>query len=674
MLFDYSGVTIVEEWWLLCGQRASVTSSSTAAVEVQEGAGTVGASQAHKMHSLWLSSSLMALLCVAAVSAASDTPTPGFATQYGGRQDGSSPNTPTYGLISGACGYGAIPQDSWPYWQVAALGFNNPVSYSGVPQKWGCGACIQVTCTGSGCATTAPFVVLVTDTCKDCAANQINMNALTYNKYISPTDGRKAVTWQQVPCSPPGNIIARVTAASGSYLRLVLMQVAGIGGVKSVEFRKSGSDSWIKMDPAWGANWQSSSSPGAPLDLRITPNDGSAPLVATGAISATALGDYDTGVQLGGGVPAAVTNATAATTNATAPYLGPPVGPQQIPAVAAANAIAAPANATAAPVIAPVAPVAAPVIAPVVAPVVAPVAGANATVVPAAAVPVTAPVQAATAPTNFTTLTFPGAAQSSQVAKPAAIVAVPAAAVALPTAAATAAVPAAVTPAAAASNASAAAVAGGMPASQQAPAPVQALTQTSKPVTASSVPMVVPVLATPPVTVPAPVQATPAAAPVQATPPATVPAPVQATPAAAPVQATPSVTVPAPVEAVPVAAQATPPVTVPAPVEATPPSPTAAVPSPAAAKSAPAASSPAAASSSAASPPQAAAIATGTGTAPAPVSQASGNPNQPFSLNFDRAAANVTGGSTAAAPSVNSAVEQILNPKVTYNSGGRRLA
>lgn len=53
---------------------------------------------------------------------------------------------------------------------------------------------------------------------------------------------------------------------------------------------------------------------------------------------------------------------------------------------------------------------------------------------------------------------------------------------------------------------------------------------------------------------------------------------------------------------------------------------------------------------------------------------ASGNADQPFSLNLNRATANVTGGSTAAAPSVNSAVEQILNPKVTYNSGGRRLA
>lgn len=107
---------------------------------------------------------------------------------------------------------------------------------------------------------------------------------------------------------------------------------------------------------------------------------------------------------------------------------------------------------------------------------------------------------------------------------------------------------------------------GGVPAVQQAPAPIEASTQTAKPA------MVVPI------------PATPTSAPAQATPPVTVPAPVQATPAAPPAQATPPVTASAPVQAVPVAslAQATPPVTVPAPVEAMPPSPTVAVPSPAA--------------------------------------------------------------------------------------------
>ncbi|KAK9909331.1 hypothetical protein WJX75_000656 [Coccomyxa subellipsoidea] len=466
------------------------------------------------MHSLELICCVLVLLSVAA-SGAADLPTQGFATQYGGRQDRNDPNTPIYGLIDGACGYGAIPRTSWPYWQVAALGFSNSVSVSGSPQKWGCGACIQVTCTGSGCASTDPFVVLVTDTCKSCSANQININALTYNKYISPTNGQLAVSWQKVPCAPTGNIVARVTAASGSYLRLVLLEVGGSDGVKSVEVSKSGSGSWIKMDTAWGANFQTSSAPSPPLDLRITPNDGSAPLVATGAIPAAATGDYDTGVQLG--FPAtAATNATAAAPgaagNATMPYLGPPVGPQQIPAVATANATAAPANATAVPVNAtPAAP--------------APVAAANATAAPAVAA-AAVPVVPASAATNFTTLTLPApdVAQSPLSTKSA------------------------------------------------------------------------------------------------------------------------------------VAGQ-----------PATPPSTTTAAPSPAAAKT-PAATS----TSPAASPPQAAAISTG--SAPAPVSQASGNTNQPFSLNFDRTTTNVTGGSTAAAPSIDSAVQQILNPKVNYSSGGRRLA
>lgn len=42
------------------------------------------------------------------------------------------------------------------------------------------------------------MTVLVTDTCKDCAASQINMNALTYEKYLSSATGRVGVTWRKV--------------------------------------------------------------------------------------------------------------------------------------------------------------------------------------------------------------------------------------------------------------------------------------------------------------------------------------------------------------------------------------------------------------------------------------------------------------------------------------------
>ena len=67
---------------------------------------------------------------------------------WAGLQTGGNPNTPIYGLSDGACGYGDIPRTSWPFWQVGALGFGNSISASNLPQKWGCGACVEVTCEG----------------------------------------------------------------------------------------------------------------------------------------------------------------------------------------------------------------------------------------------------------------------------------------------------------------------------------------------------------------------------------------------------------------------------------------------------------------------------------------------------------------------------------------------
>ena len=54
------------------------------------------------------------------------------------------------------------------------------------------------------------------------------------------------------------------------------------------------------------------------------------------------------------------------------------------------------------------------------------------------------------------------------------------------------------------------------------------------------------------------------------------------------------------------------------------------------------------------------------------VCAASGNPSQPFTLDLN-GNTNVTGGSTATAPAIDSEVNRIVNPGVTYNAGGRRL-
>ena len=139
------------------------------------------------MRSGVLSAVLGALVLTPLLAAAQGTSYNGLATEYGGRavssccqkddvaalstppvlhgltmsalksspplfldiQDGGNPEVPVYGLIDGACGYGALSRTEWPYWRVAALSFSNPVSLSGTPQKYGCGACIEVTCQGS---------------------------------------------------------------------------------------------------------------------------------------------------------------------------------------------------------------------------------------------------------------------------------------------------------------------------------------------------------------------------------------------------------------------------------------------------------------------------------------------------------------------------------------------
>eukprot|EP00891_Asterochloris_glomerata_P001624 jgi/Astpho2/1624/Aster-x1019 len=45
----------------------------------------------------------------------------GKITFYGGLQDGMNPNQPSFGTLDGSCGYGLLPQTTWPFWSVGAL-------------------------------------------------------------------------------------------------------------------------------------------------------------------------------------------------------------------------------------------------------------------------------------------------------------------------------------------------------------------------------------------------------------------------------------------------------------------------------------------------------------------------------------------------------------------------
>ena len=55
--------------------------------------------------------------------------------------------------LQGACGYGTISKDSYPYWSVAALSLTNSFSVAG-PAK-ACGECFEIKCMDIG----GPFAV-----------------------------------------------------------------------------------------------------------------------------------------------------------------------------------------------------------------------------------------------------------------------------------------------------------------------------------------------------------------------------------------------------------------------------------------------------------------------------------------------------------------------------------
>ena len=48
------------------------------------------------------------------------------------------------------------------------------------------------------CVGNTPFTVVVTDTCKDCKDDQLTINGLTFEKYVSTVTGYTSITWQKV--------------------------------------------------------------------------------------------------------------------------------------------------------------------------------------------------------------------------------------------------------------------------------------------------------------------------------------------------------------------------------------------------------------------------------------------------------------------------------------------
>ncbi|KAL6779378.1 hypothetical protein ACKKBG_A12095 [Auxenochlorella protothecoides x Auxenochlorella symbiontica] len=208
-----------------------------------------------------------------------------FITHYGGSQDGMDPSSPSFGTSEGACGYGSISKDAYPYFSVAAFSPSNHYYQSDALKA--CGQCFQIQCeegrngkTGV-CKTDAQgeplsILVMISDVCPECEANHIDVQSLAFGKLADQGLGNIDVRYRRVECAVPENMKVSVMNydGAGQWLRLSIDDTGGYAAVKSVSVKSSSSSSWTTMSNTWGAVWEDGSAPQPPLDFQIECADG----------------------------------------------------------------------------------------------------------------------------------------------------------------------------------------------------------------------------------------------------------------------------------------------------------------------------------------------------------------------------------------------------------------
>ena len=109
-----------------------------------------------------------------------------------------------------------LDKGAWPYWTVAALSTENSFFKAG-PLN-GCGQCFEVRCVDldgpwKGRCITGPnqvsVIVQITDSCPECGADHLDMQALTFHKLAPMEVGRVNIEYRRVECVPPKKVRRR---------------------------------------------------------------------------------------------------------------------------------------------------------------------------------------------------------------------------------------------------------------------------------------------------------------------------------------------------------------------------------------------------------------------------------------------------------------------------------
>ena len=109
-----------------------------------------------------------------------------------------------------------LDKGAWPYWSVAALSTENSFFKAG--PIYGCGQCFEVRCVDldgpwKGRCITGPnqvsVIVQITDSCPECGADHLDMQALTFHKLAPMEVGRVNIEYRRVECVPPKKVRRR---------------------------------------------------------------------------------------------------------------------------------------------------------------------------------------------------------------------------------------------------------------------------------------------------------------------------------------------------------------------------------------------------------------------------------------------------------------------------------
>ena len=196
-------------------------------------------------------------------------------------RDVISGDATTYVVGSGtACGAGITP---WLTLRAAV----SPTVYEGSAS---CGTCAEVT--GAG----GTHVVLLDDLCPECGDEDLDLSGDAFMAITGATtlDGRYPITWQLVPCEPPGNVFYDFQGSNPYYVKVRLTQQRN--PVERVEIQRAGG-AWAEASRTTDGFFTLSPGEALPTPLQLRATDVFGDVIQFSAPDLSTTAPRDTGAQ-----------------------------------------------------------------------------------------------------------------------------------------------------------------------------------------------------------------------------------------------------------------------------------------------------------------------------------------------------------------------------------------